>query len=540
MRQSKLTVCVGLAPVIGMVLTLGCLPSGVDVTRADALPINALIVKGAPSALINALSEDYQLVDADLLRELVETEAGAGALALAKLFAVDASLYSAEEIAQDPVFQAARAAGLSILLDNSPDAAHVQALFGVGGAALDEATRQQLAELGVPSTDQDFTALVEHIDGDREYLISLYGPPQGFGLAGEVSTPEETEDVGMPDPADTDAETPENTPQYTGVPADAATGGETFLHYDLNDAARLIGVRERLREAGELPRGLKDAFAAQNSGDLNDLGDAKKTWWVNMPAVNWTPGDNQQVFTAVDFRVDLFASSVPHTKFLRVTAVGTGAAPGQMAHNDHRHLGWFQDQVLVQFGPRTGDNYGNSNVRIYQHSPPNANNVIDVSSTTGFSVGVGADSGGGSANYSYNESQTISTQITDFQVINDTDPDRAQWRYQLHQVGGGTYNFSNPSKTLPHRVKCHVEMHQPPTLARQTIQPNAQAVWRADGDFDGTVDYRFYVEHRVTKVDVTSEHCKFIHTVSWHAQAHWYTHHQYYNLGIDFSAAEPN
>lgn len=480
-----------------------------------------VVATATDTPVLQALATGKTTTDASVLGG-VSDKTMTTAMASATGVLVDAALVT--DIAKTrSLIDAALSAGKPVVVDNVTDEALLAQLIGMGFAPAGEDKAAQQA------TSEDFTVLVEPADGGRDLLVTVMGASGAREIATSPAHEAETEEDRDPNDPDDQGADP-NAADYDADPPAAPTS-EVMSTDDLTDEERVTLIETHLANPTLAAKALANA---QDSSDPSvPAGVSYRAWLVDFANEFWAPDPNQtDAFIVVDFKLELFGSSQPKTKYLRVSTFGPGAGPGTLAYPiTGRQEGYFQDRVQIQIDPTENID----GLKIAQHSPANENNVTSVTSETGFDVGFSADSGGTvGLNGSYHASRSITTNLADFRVVNLTNPFRGLWSYELANVGGHGYDPNNPGVFF-YRHKCHLDGRGAPTLATNVLQPNVQMVFTLPATYDGQAPFTFTERQRLMYVQVYSEHCKFIDTLSWKYRWYWHEHTRTRNFAVDFS-----
>lgn len=104
------------------------------------------------------------------------------------------------------------------------------------------------------------------------------------------------------------------------------------------------------------------------------------------------------------------------TRFNKFVAVQfSGTASPTLSNDSDTKKGWWLQQVVIDVNVFEGSSY--PDMTVYEREPQNRNNVTDLTSTTGITVGVDASSSGDvAANATYSESRSVKHSIKDWEV----------------------------------------------------------------------------------------------------------------------------
>jgi hypothetical protein len=218
----------------------------------------------------------------------------------------------------------------------------------------------------------------------------------------------------------------------------------------------------------------------------------EKQGWL-LPGQNLAKAPDQEASIDVAFHAEMYIAANLKNKVIRLTTLGNGFSVGTMRKNEWRERGVFQDECSLSYGPSA-----ESPLRMGDNQPQNTNNVAKYSCTTGFEVAAKASAkqtekggeGGGELTGSYKVSNTVSTELNDFAVTNESTVNEAKWTWRLQQMGDGnasyTYPYDGPSSliTLLRAWVCPL-----PSLSRGRLFPACQAYWYVDRGFKGVVRF---------------------------------------------------
>ncbi|MGE3182585.1 MAG: hypothetical protein AB7N71_13215, partial [Phycisphaerae bacterium] len=115
-------VCAAVAS--GTYMFTGCIP-GIDISNVFAASLDAsgiVRIGSAKTDIIDALAKDYGESDGDKLSDLSDADL-AKIIVDAKMVVADLSELTVDQIAANPLFKAALAGGVPVLLDNVTDSA---------------------------------------------------------------------------------------------------------------------------------------------------------------------------------------------------------------------------------------------------------------------------------------------------------------------------------------------------------------------------------------------------------------------------------
>lgn len=250
----------------------------------------------------------------------------------------------------------------------------------------------------------------------------------------------------------------------------------------------------------------------------------QRTWSIQ--------GTSQTPRIHVDYDIWLYATTSPMNKWMIISTKGTGVSPGSMSFNSAADKGFFTERFYMQFGPYF------RNGTIDRIQPQNANDQTNIATSTGFSIGAsaGADASGPNAslNASYSSSTTVSSNIDDFRVTNNSDAQYAKFTYALSSTSGGAYNnwgdLMNPEPCF----FCNPVVHTPPVWATNGFLPSCESVWVYPKDYNAKELLYFYQHQYLRRVRVSQ--INFWSGHSYAAQSVNYRYDQF--PSVDFSRVQ--
>lgn len=374
--------------------------------------------------------------------------------------------------------EGARSMGLSIVMENvhSDDMAR---LFGIG-------------------VDAD-TVLVSPLPGTRRSQVSIYGGPADIVKLAPTKTNSTWEKTALLD-------------KYLAMSdkARAAMAAEMGM-----DAAALADLADQalagpppldLEEAPTSSTGLILEPAHLTSDDIavniaehlrtservafNVIGGTgnlpSKSYWsyyLNMQPYSYTPpGATKTASVDIDYEVQLIASSQPQGKFLTLSSAGAGMSSGGLTWDSaggsvkNGNRGWYQESAEITIQPTTNTSY----ISNYKHAPLGDNTSGTFSSDTGCSAGVS----GGLPEFSCSAGKQNSQTLTDFGVIDVTTGAKTAWMFKMMKnASGGAYNTA-----LDLANTTWGGLYGVPNLAKSTLTPQFQAIYRSNTSFIGSVN----------------------------------------------------
>ena len=197
--------------------------------------------------------------------------------------------------------------------------------------------------------------------------------------------------------------------------------------------------------------------------------------------------------------VEVYASEKPRAKFVRATLIGSGVRPGTMDWNGWRERGAYQDLIDVQVGPGPKPGW-----KLLDSQPKTGNKDASYTSSTTISgkvsgkVSEKGGEGGGEIGFSITSS--ASTEISDFEVLNQSDGDNGAWRFQMAQMGDGNARYTYPydiNKPGSNLVTAGGYICPVPKLAKSNLYPACQVVWQVPIEENATVPITVIVRQRV-------------------------------------------
>ncbi len=197
----------------------------------------------------------------------------------------------------------------------------------------------------------------------------------------------------------------------------------------------------------------------------------------------------------IDVEQQLVAANkgFPQGKFLIYSAGGAGVTSGGMTWDTkggsvaNGRRGWYQEMLRFTFTPTSGT----AALANYNHAPLGDNTSGTFDTSVGCSIG--GDSTG--ANFSCSASSSTSQTLTDFGVIDTSNGLTTQWSFKMMKCGGGAYNdwTSLQDNTWG-------GVHGVPNLAKSTMAPRFQAIYRAAITYTGTSAIKWDRFHQLRDV----------------------------------------
>ncbi len=217
--------------------------------------------------------------------------------------------------------------------------------------------------------------------------------------------------------------------------------------------------------------------------------------------------EGRQTFTnEVVWDVALIASyRDPPYKYLQITSKGAGFSPasGSDINKDGRYKRrYFQDSINVQMEPSGTD------LITLDTSPENQNKGSTVTTSSSYTVGVDV-SKNPSFNASYTIGESISTTISDFDVINKVSGKIGKWTYQLGMSASSHWDLF----TEPFGKKARVKSL--PALAKYNLKPVTTIIWFTPKTFKGTVRVQMNTNVTYYAAWVTGDWAKYTMKLLW-------------------------
>jgi len=184
--------------------------------------------------------------------------------------------------------------------------------------------------------------------------------------------------------------------------------------------------------------------------------------------------DSQVTINSVVMEISLIASYNPQYKYLRIRSLGAGCSPGHLQANDTYDRGYFQSAVNVQMLPKS------NKLTTLSTDPKNINKQTTYTTGSSFSVGVDI-SKNPSFSPSYTVSESTTTQISDFNIYNNSAGLDASWDFKLSMAEKDIWEMFSHSFMRKARVK------ELPALATRNLQPVTEAVWYGSNSLTDTI-----------------------------------------------------
>ena len=202
----------------------------------------------------------------------------------------------------------------------------------------------------------------------------------------------------------------------------------------------------------------------------------------------WNVHPNQVTNNSVVMEISLIASYNPQYKYLRIRSLGAGFNPtnGKSMNADNEYnRGYFQSKINIHMQPVSNQ------LRVLSTEPKNVNNKTEYTAGSSFSVGVDISKNPG-FNPSYTVSESHTTQISDFNVYNNSAGVTADWLFILSMLEKSVWDMFNERFMRKAQVK-HL-----PALATRNLQPVAETVWYGSNTLNDTVGVQLFwsVEHQ--------------------------------------------
>lgn len=160
-------------------------------------------------------------------------------------------------------------------------------------------------------------------------------------------------------------------------------------------------------------------------------------------------------------------------KYVSIRTAGAGCNP-QMLQNSSTYRGFFQGLIHLDLKPDS------DLFHLYSNEPQNINNVTTYTTTSTLNIGIDI-SKNPSFSPSYSLSESATTNISDFVIINNTSGSKAAWDFKLSYVHKGIKSLFN------HKTFKHDTVKEIPLLASANLQPITSMVWFVDNTYSGKV-----------------------------------------------------
>jgi hypothetical protein len=273
-----------------------------------------------------------------------------------------------------------------------------------------------------------------------------------------------------------------------------------------------------------------------------------RAWFLGGNVLNWTPegnpgGSDQNATVNIQYQVELVANSElnasPNARYLKIATLGTGMNPGTLpslsTQDENRERGWYQERLEIDMDPRNA-----TGLSLIAAAPATTETYSSTSFTTGWDASIDSE---GKFGMSYSESNTFSTQFGNFRVDYTGPGANAHWVYRMDSTGGDPQRpYTEPGDLIYEHVfdcgfnrTCLREVNE---LAVSTAGIKAEAVWRADLDFDATITFDMWhaqvlrfirYDYRECPFGVCTEHYEVFGDAAW----------QSFAIAVDFSEVHP-
>ncbi len=221
---------------------------------------------------------------------------------------------------------------------------------------------------------------------------------------------------------------------------------------------------------------LGDALHIENPGFRSGSIEGYRYYLVNMVTSQSSMDGSQIVTSDVDFEAELALDVTTNRKVLQVKPVGPGVNVGSLSSDSKYNRGHFLANLRLEFFPFSNG----GNIELYAHAPETPSSTTTYTSSTGWSVGYkGTD-----PSVTYSQADQESTTLSDFSVVNSTVGKHVKWDFGLTQAWNDMYEY-------PVFQRCRVKGI--PSVAKSTLAPKSEAVYRALDTYDGTVGMRMYM-----------------------------------------------
>ena len=248
------------------------------------------------------------------------------------------------------------------------------------------------------------------------------------------------------------------------------------------------------------------------SGERPDLPEgAYRAFYVKQvyQSALWEGGTKKPIFLNpgsninIGYFIELFATDFPRQKYVQITTTGTGFSLGIAQSLSFTDRGWYMEYAHNGFGP---DNPEDG--LLEKMAPESKNTSANITSSTGFSVGVQENLGfdglkltggiGVSANWDWSRSTSID--IPDFEVRSNPYNNQARWEYHLRKTYNG--DLYNTWESLMNGDS----LKSLPVMSYTSVPIHHQAVWRFGPDDNRTIPLSFYTFTRILRVFRNGDH----------------------------------
>jgi hypothetical protein len=465
------------------------LPSG-DGEEASASTLIALTpIDPVSSPVLHRLSLERDVVDAAGLETLdrLRGELGAGdtvALDLDKLDEADVAEYQ-------EFLESARESGVAIVLENVRSEEMARLLgVGVDGEAvlvrpLPGANRSEVKVYSGPEDTVTLAPTHKEITWQKTALLDAYVAMNAEERAAFAA------DVGMDVAAVDELAEQAMAGQLPLEPEDREEElREIVLSPEVLGADEIaLDIAEHLPAAG--------GVAAQVIGGTGNL-PAKSYWstYVNMSPYTYKPQDATKTASVdIDLEVQLMAVSQPSGKYLVLSSAGAGMTSGGMtwdykgsATKDGRR-GWYQEFQQYTITP-TSIGGGSANLANYRHAPDGTNSSGTFSKDTGCGITASVPPA-----FSCAAGSSASQTLSDFGVIDESSGMTTGWSFKMMSCGGGGYSSWNSLVD-----NTWGGLHGVPNLAKSTMAPQFQAIYRSNTTYTGAVTMQRKYHHQLRDV----------------------------------------
>lgn len=373
------------------------------------------------------------------------------------------------------LIEGARSMGLSIVLEN---------------VQKDDMAR--LLDVGV---DAD-AVLVSPLSGERRSEMSIYGGPADMVKLEHTKTDSASQKTALLDTylAMSDEE---RAAMAAKMGMDAATladlanealAGKTPADPKdeptsstglLLEPAHLTSNEIAVKIAEHLSATEHEAFKLSGTSQLPSS--ANWYYFMNMQPYSYTPpGATKKANLDVDFEVQLTAS--PQGKFLAVSSAGAGMTTGGLTWDSkggavkNGNRGWYQESAEITIQPTTNTSF----VSNYKHAPLGDNTSGTFSSNTGCTWGLS----GGLPDLSCSAANATSQTLTDFGVVDQSAGAKTSWKFRMMKSASG-HPYNGPTDLAN---TTWGGLYDIPNLAKSTMTPEFQAIYRSDKSFTGSVN----------------------------------------------------
>lgn len=497
----------------------GCTAVEPDVSekspRADDAGVLVLLGDSTPDSVVGAVAARFDILsgaDLGLSHAAPSAEEARVILAGARGIAVDLSQADdADMLSWMPVFDAALELGVPLILEGASDADRVAQAIGFGMEADLLLITGAGAERTVDVLDPADDAQVD-VEGEALPLRELYQRLDRDHLRAVARK----HGIAL-------AELDRSVAAYRDAPLDLRPFKAMDGGMDTGAMPDLLTERLLSHEPAPVQKSLPNGSTYRYHVNFSTA-----EWVVlSIPfldpvTLTWTTLPLQTATLNMDFTIDLVADGLFDEKYAVVRSAGSGVNPGTLFTDGDESRGYFQESLDVWITPKSGP------LHLFTYQPRTTNRQSSYSSWTGYSATTAVQSDGiVTATLGYSE-QNVNTQtLSDFGVTDQSIGDVNHWRWELTSVEGNAYY------DYEDLVEMGIEgcgLYHLPPLAKSTLNPELETIFRVEGDYDGTakleLKYKLGVRH-VTADEEDLFWCEYGY--------HWKGYTRWATYTIDFS-----